>query len=197
MHSNTGSIGVRSWLGGNARYERLLFAAVLFPLSAHVDFAANDGTSLASVFAQDVDRRLSIPESEQRTYAELLVENLEALDCTEAQYVLIVDRNKFVQAAMIYWMSPDRIFHFIGASPFPPANQGDSTTLLLRPESSSIRLPTWTFSRKALPINLEFAVTGARACGCMTSVGRRPRRDGTVAVKANCRSKCMPQIPTC
>ena len=124
MHSNTGSIGVRSWLGGNARYERLLFAAVLFPLSAHVDFAANDGTSLASVFAQEVDRRLSIPESEQRTYAELLVENLEALDCTEAQYVLIVDRNKFVQAAMIYWMSPDRVFHFIGASPVSTGKPG-------------------------------------------------------------------------
>jgi hypothetical protein len=30
---------------------------------------------------------------------------------------VIVDRSEFVQAAMIYWMSPDRIFYFIGASP--------------------------------------------------------------------------------
>ena len=125
VHSDAVWFGMKSWPG---RHECLcrgfLWAAVLCPLSAHVDFGTNDGTSLLSVYAQQVDRRLNIPESEKRAYAELLVENLAAVDCNEAQYVLIVDRNKFVQAAMIYWMSPDRIFHFIGASPVSTGQPG-------------------------------------------------------------------------
>jgi hypothetical protein len=116
--------------GGNARpHQRLgrglLCAAVLLcPLLAHVDFGTRDGTVLAAVYAQQVDRRRDIPESEQRAYAELLAENLAAEDLHEAQYVVIVDRNPFVQAAMIYWMSTDGEFHFIGASPVSTGKPG-------------------------------------------------------------------------
>jgi hypothetical protein len=101
-----------------------LCAAVVCPLWAHVDFGTNDGTILARFYAQQVDRRLNIPESEQRAYAELLAKDLAAEDSNEAQYVVLVDRNKFVQAAMIYWMSPDGIFHFIGASPVSTGKPG-------------------------------------------------------------------------
>jgi hypothetical protein len=101
-----------------------LCAAVPCPLWAHVDFGTNDGTILAPLYAQQVDRRLDIPESEQRAYAELLAKDLAAENSKEAQYVVLVDRNKFVQAAMIYWMSPDRIFHFIGASPVSTGKPG-------------------------------------------------------------------------
>jgi hypothetical protein len=129
MHSNAVSFGGRSWPGGNTRrHERLsrglVCVVVLCPLLAHVDFRTNDGTALAGVYAQQVDRRLNIPESEQPAYAELLSKNLAAEDRNEAQYVMIVDRNKFVQAAMIYWMSPDGIFHFIGASPISTGKPG-------------------------------------------------------------------------
>jgi hypothetical protein len=110
------------------RHKRLsrvfLCVAVLFPLSAQVDFRTSDGTALAQAYAQEVDRRLNIPESDQLAYADLLAENLAAEDCGEAQYVVIVDRNKFVQAAMVYWMSPDRIFRFIGASPVSTGKPG-------------------------------------------------------------------------
>jgi len=88
----------------------LCAAVLLCPLPAHVDFGTRDGTVLAAVYAQQVDRRRDIPESEQRAYAELLKENLAAEDLHEAQYVVIVDRNPFVQAAMIYWMSTDGEF---------------------------------------------------------------------------------------
>jgi hypothetical protein len=55
----------------------LLCAAVLLcPLLVHVDFGTRDGTVLTAVYAQQVDRRRDVPESEQRTYAELLAENL-------------------------------------------------------------------------------------------------------------------------
>jgi hypothetical protein len=99
-------------------------AAVLCPLSADVDFGTKDGTSLARVYEQQVDRRLNIPEDEQRAYEELLVKEFPAIDSNEAQYVVVVDRNRLVQAAMIYWMSPDRIFHFIGASPVSTGKPG-------------------------------------------------------------------------
>jgi hypothetical protein len=89
-----------------------------------VDFESEDGTSLAQVYEQQVDRRLNMPESEQRAYAELLGKELAAIDSNEAQYVVIVDRNQFVQAAIIYWMSSDGIFHFIGASPVSTGKPG-------------------------------------------------------------------------
>jgi hypothetical protein len=101
-----------------------LCAAVVCPLLAHVDFAENNGTALAPLYAQQVDRRLDIPESEQQAYAELLANNLPPGQTQEAQYVVLVDRNKFVQAVMIYWMSADRVFHFIGASPVSTGKPG-------------------------------------------------------------------------
>jgi hypothetical protein len=98
--------------------------AVLYPLLANVDFGTNDGTALASLYAQRVDRLLYVPESEQRAYAELLVKNMAGEDSDEAQYVLIIDRNEFVQAAMIYWVSTNRECHFIGASPVSTGKPG-------------------------------------------------------------------------
>lgn len=105
-------------------YGGLLCAAFVYPILAHLDFGANDGTMLVPLYAQQVDRRLQIPENEQGAYGELLAENLAAESSDEAQYVVIVDCNKFVQAALIYWMSADRIFHFIGASPVSTGKPG-------------------------------------------------------------------------
>lgn len=129
MHPNAVWFGVRSWPGGNTRQQgrlsgAFMCAAVLCPLSAHVDFGTKDGISLAWAYEQQVDRRLDIPECEQRVYAQLLVKEFAAVDSNEAQYVVIVDRNKFVQAVMIYWMAPDRMFHFIGASPVSTGKPG-------------------------------------------------------------------------
>jgi hypothetical protein len=121
---------MRSWRSGNARQQKaveracLCAAVIVYPLLAHVDFRINDGTMLAPLYAQQVDRRLNLPESEQRAYAELLAKNLAEEESNEAQFVIIVDRNQFVQAAMIYWMSPDREFHFIGASPVSTGKPG-------------------------------------------------------------------------
>jgi len=104
--------------------SRFLCAVILCPLSAYVDVGTKDGTSLAQVYERQVDRRLNVPESEQRAYAELLAKNLAAVGSKETQYSVIVDRSKFVQAAMIYWMSSDGIFHFIGASPVSTGKPG-------------------------------------------------------------------------
>ncbi len=79
---------------------------------------------LAPLYASQVDRRLEIPESEQHTYGELARTNLAGRIGDQAQYVLLVDRNNFVQAAMLLWMSSDGQFHFIGASPVSTGKPG-------------------------------------------------------------------------
>jgi hypothetical protein len=167
MHSNAFAFRARSRLSGSViRHVHLglgfFCAAILCPLFANIDFDTNDGTILAPIYAREVDRRLNVPESVQRFYAQLLAKNLGVevstpdsppdsndetssdVSCNElpaaatsdagcppgrralgAQYVIIVDRNKFVQAAMIYWMSPDGEFHFIGASPVSTGRPGN------------------------------------------------------------------------
>jgi hypothetical protein len=71
-----------------------------------------------------VDRRLNLPEAEQREYAELLAQKLEALDIDKPQYVVVIDRNPFTQSAMIFWISPDGALSFIGASPVSTGKPG-------------------------------------------------------------------------
>jgi hypothetical protein len=84
----------------------------------------DDGAKLAPLYSQQVDRRLDVPEDEQQRYADLLAKNLENVAGGQAQYVVLVDRDEFVQAAMIYWMSADGMFHFIGASPVSTGKSG-------------------------------------------------------------------------
>src|SRR5215510_10128582 len=100
------------------RYARKLWALIcLSPSLAGLCLAQEDGTELATRFETQVERRLNLPDAEQREYAELLVQKLEGLDMDKPQYVVLVDRSPFVQAAMIFWISPDGALSFIGASP--------------------------------------------------------------------------------
>ncbi|MFN0317666.1 MAG: L,D-transpeptidase, partial [Burkholderiales bacterium] len=41
----------------------------------------------------------------------------EKLELAAPQFILLVDRSRWVQAALLYWMSGDKRFHFIGATP--------------------------------------------------------------------------------
>lgn len=73
---------------------------------------------LATVFRQQVDHRLPVPDVEQQRYATLLEKALTeaGLDDLPSQYFVLVDRNALVQAVMIYWKSGSGEFRFIGAS---------------------------------------------------------------------------------
>ncbi|HUK32340.1 MAG TPA: hypothetical protein VLV86_00430 [Vicinamibacterales bacterium] len=80
---------------------------------------ANDAAMrLATVFRQQVDHRINMPDSEQHRYAVLLDKALAEAQLGDlpAQYFVLVDRNAFVQAVMIYWKSASGEFHFIGAA---------------------------------------------------------------------------------
>jgi hypothetical protein len=85
--------------------------------------AGADGTSLAQNFAREVDRRLNVQDARQQEWAKLLATLLADKDA-DAQYVVLVDRNPSVQAVAIYWMAPDRTFHFVGASPVSTGKPG-------------------------------------------------------------------------
>ena len=84
----------------------------------------DDGTSLIPLYDLQVDRKLNVPNEEQRLYGDLLRQNLADKTGNQAQYVILVDRNNFVQAEMLFWMSPDGQFHLIGASPVSTGKPG-------------------------------------------------------------------------
>jgi len=93
-------------------------------LPAILCWASADGTSLAAVYAHDVDRRLEVPDTERAHYSEELSRGLAERRLDRAQYVVLVDRNEFIQAQMLYWYGPDQVFHFIGASPVSTGKPG-------------------------------------------------------------------------
>jgi hypothetical protein len=82
-----------------------------------------DGASLARNYAQEVAPRLAVPEADQQAWA-LLLSKLLADKELDPQYIVLVDRNPFIQAVAIYWLAPDRTFHFIGASPASTGKPG-------------------------------------------------------------------------
>jgi hypothetical protein len=97
------------------------------------DRASLDGTSLARNYAKEVHPRLTVPDAEQQAWA-LLLSTLLADKDLAPQFVVLVDRNPFIQAVTIYWMAPDRTFHFIGAS---PASTGKPGSFEVNPSSET------------------------------------------------------------
>jgi hypothetical protein len=84
--------------------------------------APDDGTQLARTFTDQVDRRLEVPDDEQRFYADLVAKQIG--DVNRAQYVLVVDRSPLVQAALIYWLTPEGEARYVGASPVSTGKPG-------------------------------------------------------------------------
>jgi hypothetical protein len=110
--------------GQRARASFVWGSIFLSPLLAGVRFSADDGAQLAAIFRQQVDRKLEVPKNEQLKYGDLLAESLGSIESSKPQFVVLVDRNVFVQAAMIFWISPDGTFDFIGASPVSTGKPG-------------------------------------------------------------------------
>jgi len=111
------------------------------------------GTRLVAIYEQQVDRRLNIPVEEQSRYAELLSDSLTnvGLKDVNSQYVVLVDRNAFVQAAMIFWKSTGGEFRFIGASPASTGKPG---------QFEHFETPTGVFDHKLE--NPDFRAEGTR-----------------------------------
>lgn len=97
---------------------------LIWILTAGPGSAAEDGTTLTGAYAAEIDRTLNLPPSEEAAYGVLLARAVADKHLTTAQYLVLVDRSEFVQAVMIYWMSPELEFRFIGASPASTGKPG-------------------------------------------------------------------------
>ena len=82
-------------------------------------YALESALELRDIYTQTVDRKLDLPENEQRYYAELLLYQLQQAQFNNlpAQYMLMVDRSPKVQAALLFWLADDGHVELIGASP--------------------------------------------------------------------------------
>jgi hypothetical protein len=105
----------------SAAWGLILLSALLAAVNVPRD---QDRPPLADIFQRQVDRKLDLPENERRKYADLLAEKLPAAERDTPQYVLLVDRNRFVQAAMIFRIRPDGDLEFVGASPVSTGKPG-------------------------------------------------------------------------
>lgn len=74
---------------------------------------------LALEFERDVTPRLQIPADEIAAYASRLNQSLLAAQVVETatQFIVVVDRNPDVQAALLYWGSAAAGWAFVGATP--------------------------------------------------------------------------------
>jgi hypothetical protein len=157
----------RSYLVGAGTAILAMLAA--FPCYAATagtlpDRAPLDGTSLAQNFALEVHPRLTVPYAQQQAWA-LLLSTLLADKDLAPQYVVLVDRNPFIQALTIYWMAPDRTFHFIGASPVSTGKPGSFDHFIT---------PTGVFEHTIA--NPDFRAEGTRNEHGILGYGRRGMR---------------------
>jgi hypothetical protein len=81
--------------------------------------ALDSPAALREIYASAVDRTLTLPPVEQRYYADLLRFTLQQAGQAQlpAQFILMVDRNPRIQAALLFWYSPVAAIELIGASP--------------------------------------------------------------------------------
>ena len=108
------------------RRDLIAAFAIFSALQLRTSAAGDDGRKLAPIFEQQVTRRLNVPQEERAHYAQLLNSALENAEVSQLppQYILLVDRNPHVQAAMIEWKAPDGMFHLIGATPVSTGRPG-------------------------------------------------------------------------
>ncbi|SEA55683.1 L,D-transpeptidase [Variovorax sp. YR216] len=101
-------------------------AVCLFLSMAAVGAAPASPRELAALYRSQVDRALAVPDGEVRRYqtlAEAALRSAQA-DLSGAQYLLVVDRDPKVQAALLFWRSAFGDYRFIGASPVSTGRPG-------------------------------------------------------------------------
>jgi hypothetical protein len=145
----------------------LLLLSVMFLMAPLSGQPLADATQLATLFRQQVDRRVELPAAEQRRYATLLAQALaeDGFDDIAAQYVVLVDRNAQVQTAMIFWKSDSDQFHFIGASQASSGQPG---------RFEHFETPTGVFPHSLE--NLDFRAEGTRNEFGVLGYGRKGLR---------------------
>jgi len=83
--------------------------------------------AMAGLYASQVDKRLTVPESEITRYGELAQQMLQLahIQLDSAQYMVLVDRSPQVQAILLLWLAPHAAPVLIGASPVSTGRVGE------------------------------------------------------------------------
>ncbi len=115
--------------GCDRRAFRLCATLVMLLLVFDMDIEAQtieDGTEVAPIYANEVDRILQVPEQQKALYSRMLDEQLlrTGTQISSLQFILLVDRNPNVQTLMLFWGSNADGFKFIGASPVSTGRRG-------------------------------------------------------------------------
>jgi len=123
---------------------------------------------MRGVFAQHVNRKLSVPAAEQRAYADRLQAALgaDALGGLSGEYVVLVDRNANVQALFIYFRAtPAEAWQMIGASPVSTGRPGEYDHFIT---------PLGVFPHT--PANMDFRSEGTQNENHIRGYGKRDMR---------------------
>ncbi|RBA23728.1 murein L,D-transpeptidase [Herminiimonas fonticola] len=109
--------------------------------------------ALRAAYLLQVDRRLELPEEEAQRYGTLALTMLADADVSlaEPQYVVLVDRNPYVQAIFVYLISHDQAYVLIGASPVSTGRIG---------QFDHFETPTGVFEHT--PANPDFRAEGTK-----------------------------------
>lgn len=105
--------------------QKLLLAA-LTVLASFTVTALESPLTLAALYARSVDKQLLVPADETQLYGGLIVNALNQAGLTQLpdQYLMLVDRNRNVQALFIYWKATGAFPLLIGASPISTGQPG-------------------------------------------------------------------------
>lgn len=95
-----------------------ILAMMLTYIDAQSEVIPADICTVKNQFTLNVKQIIEVPGQEQLVYALRLKKILEENDLSDisSQFILLVDRNPYVQAIFIYWKSSQGSFNFIGAS---------------------------------------------------------------------------------
>jgi len=112
---------------GRMRLTRwLLRALVVLGLAGALVASRAGPAELAVLYRASVDKQLAVPEEEVRRYAALTEAAFAraGVAVAAAQYVVVVDRDPWVQALLLLWRSAGGDYALVGASPVSTGRPG-------------------------------------------------------------------------
>ncbi|WP_232076598.1 L,D-transpeptidase [Variovorax sp. PBL-H6] len=141
--------------------------ALLLFFSAAVVAAPAVPSELAALYRSRVDKVLDVPADEVPRYQRLADGALMGAhaEVSHAQYLLVVDRDPRVQAALLFWRSAVGEYRFIGASPVSTGRPG---------EFDHFETPAGVFDHS--PSNPDFRAEGTFNSNGIRGYGERDMR---------------------
>ncbi|MBC3916549.1 L,D-transpeptidase [Undibacterium sp. CY18W] len=150
------------------QYPLFIFAALVFAVPAQ---ALESAMKLKEIYETTVEQQLVLPSEELQAYMDQMSVALTKAGTIAdninlpSQFILLVDRNPKVQAAMLFWTDEEGQYQFIGASPV-------STGRAIGFEH--FQTPTGVFAHTLA--NLDYRAEGSKNSKGIRGYGAKGRR---------------------